>query len=196
MEKEFSNVVSRQESFFSEADEKLRLVETKTAEVENAREALQDKLALNAAASYWGTKRIDHISRLKWLLASLAGWLLVNAATIGSALYLAHDELKHANDFYDLVPYLPTNIILLLVGVWGVRVLVRLMLSENHLSTRAEEKGILIKTYVALVNEGMAKEEDRSIILASVFSHTQDGLVQDDGMPQTGPMSMLTGSKN
>lgn len=166
---------------------------------ENAHSALQDKLALDKAAKYWsgiGGKQRKHITRFRWFLGSLLVWLASSVCVLWYTLEDYRNMVINADNFYDLVPYLPTNILLVLLAVWGARVLVRLILSENHLATRAEEKGVLIQTYLALVNQGAAEKEDRSTILASIFSHTQDGLVQEDGMPAPGLLNSITKTNN
>lgn len=185
--------------FLATADEKISNVDHKLVEVQNAREALQDKIALDEAATFWNGKEgksKQHNKRFRWILLALAAWIVGNAYVLKDSIEDYKEQVKYAQDIYDLVPYLPGGVILIAFAVWGARVLVRLLLSENHLATRAEEKGILIHTYLAMVNEGLAKPEDRALILSSIFSHSQDGLVQEDSMPIPGLLNMLTNTEH
>ncbi len=164
---------------------------------ENAHSALQEKLRLQEASKYWTGeegKQKKHTQRFRWFLGALVAWLGLSGITLWKTLADYKLKVEDAETIYDLVPHLPTNLLLILLAVWIARILVRLVLSENHLATRAEEKGILIQTYLALVDQGAAKTEDRAIILGSIFSHTQDGLVEDDGMPNVGVLSSATKS--
>ena len=166
----------------------------KIQEIDNTTKAFDQKFKLTKSSEYWDAKKDLHKTRTRWLLGGLGIWGVGFSILLYCSLNAYREATEHANHIYDLTPHLPKNVLLVLAAVWGVRVLVRLILSENHLRTRCEEKSVLIATYLALVKEGAAKTEDkdRLVILGSIFSHTQDGLVQDDGLPVAGPLSALT----
>ena len=71
----------------------------------------------------------------------------------------------------------------ILFFIWGARVLLKLLLSENHLANRAEEKRTLINTFIALVGEGYVEPADRFVALEPIFSLSEDGIVKDDSIP-------------
>ncbi|TNE61645.1 MAG: hypothetical protein EP335_15365 [Alphaproteobacteria bacterium] len=146
-----------------------------------------EKENLEYATKFWTNKRDSHEARGWLFVLSTAAWLVWAWYILGDALAAYREHVMNASDIYDLVPYLPSNLLLIGVGVWGLRVLVRQILSENHLRTRAEEKVTLIETYIALMAEGRAEKDDRQIVLNSIFSHTQDGVIKDDGMPWVAP---------
>ena len=53
-----------------------------------------------------------------------------------------------------------------------------------HLAEEAKEKEMFIKTYLALLRDSKGvKEEDRHLILQSIFSPSKNGIIQDDGVP-------------
>jgi hypothetical protein len=64
---------------------------------------------------------------------------------------------------------------------WISRVLLRIYLSDRHLLTDAEERVAMIKTYLALSNEGKVEAVDRALILAPLFRSASDGIVKDEG---------------
>jgi hypothetical protein len=64
---------------------------------------------------------------------------------------------------------------------WVGRVLLRIYLSDRHLLTDAEERVAMIKTYLALTNEGKLEASDRTLVLAPLFRSAADGIVKDDG---------------
>ncbi len=80
------------------------------------------------------------------------------------------------------------------LGIWAVRLVVRMWLSNAHLSTDAEERVTMVQTYLALIEDGkMTKDEDRALVLTPLFRPAADGLVKDEGLPH--PMlEMLTRS--
>lgn len=86
-----------------------------------------------------------------------------------------------------LAAYSAGSIILFTLFVWTLRVLIRSMISESHLRTDASVRAAMAHTYLALSKEEQASQEDRAIILASLFAPVSDGLVKDDGMPLFSP---------
>lgn len=68
----------------------------------------------------------------------------------------------------------------------------RLYLSEHHLSVDADERAVMAKTYLALVNEDKADKEDRHIVLETLFRHSTDGIVKDDASPPFPPSNLMT----
>lgn len=71
----------------------------------------------------------------------------------------------------------------------------RLYLSDYHLAIDARQRATMEDTYLALINEGAAGEEDRSIILAALFSRATDGVVKDDSAPVFGLVGILSGTQ-
>lgn len=73
--------------------------------------------------------------------------------------------------------------------IWLLRIVVRNYVSASHLMTDASEREVLIQTYLALSTDKdlahIPEIRDKALpqMLASVFRHTADGLVKDDGLP-------------
>ncbi|WP_420897430.1 DUF6161 domain-containing protein [Altericroceibacterium xinjiangense] len=82
-----------------------------------------------------------------------------------------------------LASYTAGSVALFTLFVWGLRVLIRSMMSEDHLSTDASARSALAHTYLALTKEKAATPEGRAIILAALFAPVSDRLVRDDAMP-------------
>jgi hypothetical protein len=69
------------------------------------------------------------------------------------------------------------------VVFWAARVVVRLYLSAHHLAMDAQERVVMIKTFLALINEGKLDPAERSLVLAPLFRSSADGIVKDEGAP-------------
>ena len=68
--------------------------------------------------------------------------------------------------------------------IWAMRILVKLLLSNSHLSADADERIAMIQTYLALLEEGKLDETDgRRALLAAIFRPTTTGVIKDEGMP-------------
>ncbi len=152
--------------------------------LENSKTSTEEDQRLEKANSFWNTKSESHFKRFLLYLFLILFWISGSFCVLLHTLSQYAKDIKYADNIFELLPYIPKNALLILLAVWGTRVLLRLLLSENHLKTRAEEKKILIQTYVELVKDGLANTDERHIVLGSVFSLSQDGLVSDDNMPR------------
>jgi hypothetical protein len=62
---------------------------------------------------------------------------------------------------------------------------VRIVLSNLHLEIDSGERVVMAKTYLAMVKEKNISDEDRKLVLASLFRPTSTGMVKDDAAPAT-----------
>lgn len=64
--------------------------------------------------------------------------------------------------------------------LWVTRMQYRIYLSERHLSLDASERAAFARTYYALKEDNVLDKGSETIVLASLFRPTQDGIVADD----------------
>lgn len=178
---------------FSDAQASIR-------EVENT---YKEYMKLRAPVEYWETKADEHktnritaFRNLKIYFAVMALSLAALFAGAGALIY----SISQGGTANPLSLYLVISAglaALSTVAFWFGRLLTKLYLSEHHLQTDAQERAVMARTFLALVNEGTASETDKDIILAALFRATQDGIVRDDGPPdlaiQTLAARLLTG---
>jgi hypothetical protein len=164
---------------FSDAQASIR-------EVENT---YKEYMKLRAPVEYWETKANEHktnritaFRNLKTYFAVMALALAALFAGAGALIY----SISQGGTANPLSLYLVISAglaALSTVAFWFGRLLTKLYLSEHHLQTDAQERAVMARTFLALVNEGTAGETDKDIILAALFRATQDGIVKDDGPP-------------
>lgn len=161
-------------------------------ELSNIALAYDRHMATKASVNYWEARKKHHKdTALKFLIA--ASILLITAAAgmYGfldhlSAIDSAHfaESKKHLSPLEIPVWYIPTTIALVTIFVWLQRILVRIILSNLHLETDAGERIVMTKTYIAMLREGQTlKDEDRKLILASLFRPSTTGIMSDDALP-------------
>ena len=118
-------------------------------------------MALQAPVDYWTTKASGHRtdltkSRSRLLLfASFGGGGLVIALLLLpwlAGVVAAGAQGPESTVIY--LKYVAAGAILTTIVFWIGRVLLRIYLSDRHLLTDAEERVAMIKTYLALSNEG------------------------------------------
>ncbi len=66
-------------------------------------------------------------------------------------------------------------------------------MTEQHLGIDAQSRASMAQTYLALTKEDVASDQDRAILLASLFRPVVDGIVKDDGLPAITPAAILSG---
>jgi len=64
--------------------------------------------------------------------------------------------------------------------LWVTRMQYRIFLSERHLSLDADERRAFAETYMALKEETAVDSANETIVLASLFRPTQDGIIKDE----------------
>jgi hypothetical protein len=192
----------------SKADENQRLdfaklleqVNEKHAQVLEAHEsamadlkrAFKDEMALRGPVEYWSAKASTHQTKATNLMWGSFGSMAGLGVVLGGLATWIFQTMNK-----DGIPDTWKVSVLVLVGVlgiWAVRLVVRMWLSNAHLSTDAEERVTMVQTYLALIEDGkMTKDEDRALVLTPLFRPAADGLVKDEGLPH--PMlEMLTRS--
>lgn len=160
------------------------------ADWEAAHASFVDQLATETAVELWKGRSENHKARYesfrRWVLGFGIGGFVVAICWIFAGFALARWVFTD-DKTAQLASYTAGSVALFTLLVWGLRVLIRSMMSEDHLSTDASARSALAHTYLALIKEQAATENDRAIILAALFAPVSDGLVKDDGMPAFSP---------
>jgi hypothetical protein len=174
----------RQKSLFDELQaarqsEHATLIAKHTEQMINIEATFKRELSLRSAVEYLNTRSTEHKK-----LATVFGWVAAGVGAVLTGLvgwagwktFGATDEVSHTE--------LAVGVLLATLAFWLLRILVRVFLSNLHLSTDMRTRATFVHTYLALINEGGAiKEEDRALVIGLVFRPTSDGLVRDDATP-------------
>lgn len=145
-------------------------------------------MELQGPVTYWRKKSAVH----KKQAATMAKILMVYCA---AALVILFGVFAYTASFLptesDKIPVATLfkagafSILVTTVLFWTGRILVKMYLSDRHLSIDADERRTMIMTFLALTRKEKADEKDRAIILAAIFRAGSDGIVKDEGGPDT-----------
>ena len=84
-------------------------------------------------------------------------------------------------EFITLMSNYAVYFFLISILIWISRIILKIALSNLHLSEEAREKKTMILTYLALIKEGAGLEEkDRKLILEAIFRPSTNGLIKDE----------------
>jgi Family of unknown function (DUF6161) len=162
--------------------ETTEVIEKCKSEIEKFTSFVKNQIALKAPVTYWEEKAVNHENRAFFL-----GWvtfLLMFISAIGlssrvSELATFVGKGSDANYAGIVVIFITCTL-----TFWGLRLLVRLFLSQQHLGTDARERVAMVKTYLALQEAGHGpKGDDIAPVLVALFRTSSDGIVKDESMP-------------
>ena len=153
--------------------------------IKDLEDLYQDKLKLKAPARYWN-------DRAKKLRKEGYGWLVALIASIAAGagvLIWVLNEIaagtfeKIFKDTGTAVKWSVAIITLISFLAYAIRVLSKLTFSSFHLVRDAEEREQLTYVYLALQNEKSVDQTERHLIMQSLFSRADTGLLRDDAAP-------------
>lgn len=152
----------------------------------------KEKLRLEAPADYWKKRAILLKAESKKYMNWLVGISLISALflfillmTLGTGFF--------ETAFSDPVKGIKWSLILItLVSflAFAIKILAKMTFSSLHLSRDAEEREQLTHFYLALKKDTTIEPEERQLILQSLFSRADTGLLKEDSSP-TMPTSIV-----
>lgn len=178
----FSGVQTGFDNFFSNSSESIK----------NNEDLYREKLRLEAPAKYWKDRgellKKEGKNYLNWLIgiSSVAAILLFTLLML-----LGTDYFETA--FNDKIKGIKWSIILVTIVsllAFTIKILSKMTFSSFHLSRDAEEREQLTHFYLALKKDTTIEPEERQLILQSLFSRADTGLLKEDSSP-TMPTSFI-----
>lgn len=167
-------------------------------DINNVKKAYSEDMKLRASVQYWDEKKGTHEknrNKAFWHLVYFAAFgVLLGMALFGVAIsFMLEASGVDVFAFMTIEPSKGKNIALstyvvvtaalgtaLTALFWTARILVRHYLTERRLEGDAAERRVMTQTYLALLNEGAVKEEDRLVILNTLFRPSPDNPNSDD----------------
>lgn len=142
-------------------------------------------MTLKAPVEYWKKKSADHKTSEKsmfwWTVRYFGGALMVISilfAGVGVYLVNLDKDSVHPSIFFVASAGLGSVVALIL---WAGRLITKIYLSEQHLRQDAYERETMTQTFMALVAEKVASDDDKQIVLNALFRPTSDGIVKEEG---------------
>ena len=154
----------------------------KISELENTYEEL---LRLKKPAEYWNS-RADTLKKEGWrALIWLGICVLIACTTLYFLLWKTPDGMIES--FKDgsgaAIKWSIVYVTFLSFLVFTVRALYKVVFSAFHLARDAEERQQLSYVYLALLKDSNIDENERHLIMQSLFSRADTGLLKEDSAP-------------
>lgn len=161
----------------------IKASDEKIKRLENTYEEL---LRLKKPAEYWASRAAELKKQgwrsLKWLIALVA----LTAGLLFALLFITPDDMLvtiFSEDKSKAIRWSIVFIAFLSVLIYGIRALNKVTFSSFHLARDAEERYQLTHVYLALINEKALEKEDRLLVMQSLFSRADTGLLKEDSSP-------------
>jgi hypothetical protein len=144
----------------------------------------QEKLRLEPAATYWGTRA----KWLKWAGRFYGAVMALVTVIVGCGFgWLFYQWMTKGEPIKELVAEHWQGVIMLgatvTMAIFLIRVLGKITFSTLHLQRDAEERELLTYLYLALSEKGSVDKESRQVVLQSLFSRAETGLLAGDHGP-------------
>lgn len=169
----FEELHTNTEQYFQEKDRRCEELE----------KLYREKLRLEAPADYWKTLEHDYTIKGRiWLGVSIVSSLLIVGLLIATLAFLPNLFPENSHWFAvfrnSAILTVVTSIL-----VYMVRYFVKIAMSSFHLARDAKERENLSHFYLALIEKGAVSDKERAIILNSLFSRSDSGLLKGDSGP-------------
>lgn len=159
--------------------------QTAVDRIETVTEQYNTFMTLKAPVDYWTKKAGDHntnetrmLGFVRWFFG--LSTLLIAGLFGGVGAYLISLGKGEVDTSVFFVASAGLGTIVALV-LWSGRLITKIYLSEQHLRHDAYERKTMTETFMALMAEKVASEEDRHIVLTALFRPTSDGIVREEG---------------
>ncbi|MNK04376.1 hypothetical protein D3C87_222380 [compost metagenome] len=145
-------------------------------------DAFREKMGLRAPVEYWSDRQKYHQTRSKLTGAMSFGLIsFLGVLLVGLSFWVLGNLTAEGKPEFWRVSVL---VLLGVLGIWAIRLVVRIFLSHVHLTSDASERITMVKTYLSLIESGSTlSDADRTLILQSLFRPATDGIVKDEGLP-------------
>ena len=153
----------------------------------------EELLRLKKPAEYWKDRAIELKSEGWKSLYWLIGLVVLGCLILYSLLWLTPEGMLKSFFGEDKTLALRWTIIfitLLSFLAFGIRALTKVTFSTFHLARDAEERERLTYVYLAMIKDASVDKADRQLIMQSLFSRADTGLLKEDSAP-TMPNSII-----
>lgn len=168
--------------------------QTKILELENT---YQEKLKLEEPAKYWSdraAKLKDQAWNAMYILILLC---VISGIFLGAILWNSPDSILSSwfnNDKSAAIRWSLIFITLLSLIAYAIRAVSKVMFSSFHLARDCEERYTLTYFYLALMKDSQVDIKDRTLIMQSLFSRSDTGLLKEDSSPTMPNAGGIVGS--
>ncbi|MEE0686778.1 MAG: DUF6161 domain-containing protein [Lachnospiraceae bacterium] len=155
------------------------------ASIEQIKTTYANKLKVEKPAEFMEQKAKKYMcSSIRWAVATV-----ILSVALLFLMYLILDpdiemdeKLITIKLFSNQMPIYSSIIIFSMIAliIYVIKLFIKMALSSKHLSEEYHQKYVLTYFYLALLNDGKIEEKQADVILATLFSKADTGLIKND----------------
>lgn len=158
----------------------------KLERIKNLEETYETKLKLEKPARYWEHKSTKYYNQGN-SARNILILIIILSILFLSTILLSSPEWIFTNIFkgneIKIIRWSLIFIVLISILAYTIKAISKYMFSSYHLARDAEERHTLTFFYLSLIRDTDVKDEERHMILQSLFSRTDTGLLKEDSSP-------------
>lgn len=182
-----------QEQYFNEFTENLDKWEgQKENKLRELEETYKNKLQLEEPEKLWNLRAENYRKKAKFWTSFLVGASIMLALIFSMLVWFLYE---FPLDISKKIPFLSQSFFVVAIisfFIYIIRILVKLSMSNNHLAIEYEQKAAMTRFFQALTYDGESiNENERLIIINSLFNKVDTGLVKTDGVEMENMLAIL-----
>jgi hypothetical protein len=156
------------------------------AKVDELEKTYREKLKLEEPAKYWSERAEKLRKQGGNTMTLIIVLVIITAISLAKVLWSA-PEVIYTSWFEDdksaAIRWSVIYITLITLIAYTLRMLTKYMFSSFHIARDCEERHTLTYFYLSLLKDSSVDEKDRQLIMQSLFSRAETGLLKDDSSP-------------
>jgi len=157
-----------------------------TEERKNIEQTYKELLQLQAPAQHWKETSQKLLDEGHMFMRGLFALIFLGGISLYILLWKTPESMLASFFNEDKVAAVRWSIVFVTfisIIFFGIQALRKAMFSSFHLARDAQEREKLTLYYLSLIKEGAIGEDDKKLILQSLFSRADSGLLKEDSSP-------------
>ena len=158
----------------------------KEKQIETLEETYKSKLQLEAPETLWESRAAKYRIKSRWWMGGLLIFIIGLLVSSGYFVISIHDYLQGT---VKEIPFISKSFIyvaLISFLIYIIRIIIKIIVSSQHMSMEYEQKAALTRFYQALIQDGKeVDKEEKLIIFNALFRKTDTGLIKSDNSNDT-----------
>ena len=160
--------------------------DNKERQIEKLEETYKSKLQLEAPETLWERRAAKYRIKSRWWMGGLSVFIVVLLVSGGYFAVKIHDYVQ---EMAKGIPFISKSFIyvaLISFLIYIIRIIIKIIISNQHMSMEYEQKAALTRFYQALIQDGKeVDKEEKLIIFNALFRKTDTGLIKSDNSNDT-----------
>ena len=155
--------------------------DNKEKQIDILEETYKNKLQLEAPETLWESRAAQYRLRSRWWMIGLFTFIV---GLLVSGGYFADKIHDYVQEIAKGIPFISKSFVyvaLISFLIYIIRIIIKIIISNQHMSMEYEQKAALTRFYQALIQDGKeVDKEEKLIIFNALFRKTDTGLIKSD----------------